>query len=58
MKTKEFSKEKDVREENDALKEEKLTEQEKEQLEGGMKAEDITSNTQDPDVNIINCHGC
>lgn len=58
MKPEESTQKKDVREENDALKEEKLTEQEKEQLEGGVKAEDLTSNTQNPDINIVNCHGC
>lgn len=58
MKPEETTQKKNVKEENEALKEEKLTEQEKEQLEGGIKHEDLASNTQQPDVNIINCHQC
>lgn len=58
MKPEESTQKKDVREENVALKEEKLTEQEKEQLEGGVKAGDLTPDTQNPDINIVNCHGC
>lgn len=43
---------------NEGVKDENLTEQEKEQLEGSVNTEDLTSNTQNPDINCINCHGC